>query len=545
MEIKTQQSSCVLTMEVCVAVSDYKAQYEKTLKDTLKNVTINGFRKGKVPRKRIESQYGMGIRIDVVSKALDSAVGEYLQENKILSFTRLMATDDSPVCDYNEETDFTFKVELGVAPEYTLNREMAVEVVHLVPDDEYLDKYIHGMRESQATAEPVDVVADDTTVVFEAMPLSVDGEDLPQGFVQRMLPMDAEEQSVVLPEKVATLKGMKSGEEVAVCKFADFFNTEHEPEIEDVELKTIREERDYRIKIERVEKRILPELDESFFRSVLNKPEDDSSSMEELKEEVRTTAERQLNIDVRKVEDMKLNEKLVKDWDFDIPEDFLKRLVDSLELEEEERANVDMESERYGLRQSCLEMRLQGEMEELKAEVEPDAINEVIEGMAVDYLQSMGLGQLAHSDEARNWFRQRLMTDNEFSEQMRPMLNRRIIMRWVETQLPVEYVDMDASKFFEESKDGVVELVNFPEGKAKRKTAKKSTASAKKADVEAKGADAEKATPKKRTTRTKKSDEASAEAKPKRRTTKKADEVAEGEEAAAPKKRATRKKKEE
>ncbi|PIE84361.1 MAG: hypothetical protein CSA07_02340 [Bacteroidia bacterium] len=531
MEIKTEQSSCVLTMEVCVAVSDYKAQYEKALRDTIRGVTVKGFRKGKVPRKLVESQYGMGIRVDAVSKALDSAVGEYLQENSILSFTRLMATEDTPACDYSVESDFTFKVELGVAPSYSLDRDMAMEVVHLVPDDAYLEKYIDGMREANATAEPVDEVGDDTLVVLEAMPLSVDGEDLPQGFVQRMLPMDAENQRVVLPERVAELKGRKAGDELAVCRFAEFFNVEGEPAIEDVELRTIREERDYRVKIERLEKRLLPEVDEAFLRRVLGKPEEDDSSLEVLMEEVRSTAERQLNIDVRKVEDMKLNEHLVKSWDFDIPDDFLERLVANVELSDEERAEVDMESERYGLRQSCLELRIHREMEEQKVEVDPEAINEVVEGMATDYLQSMGLGQLAHSEEARNWFRQRLMTDNEFNEQMRPMLNRRVIMRWVASQLPVTHVDMDASKFFEDSKDSAVELVRFLEGKAKR--------GAKRATAQKAEADDKEATPKKRTTRAKKSDEATEEAKPKRKSTKKA----EGEEP-APKKR-TRKKAEE
>ena len=70
-------------LNVTVPASRIDEQFEARLKKAAKNVKINGFRPGKVPMSRIRSDYGPGIRQDVINDMIRDTVFEAIQQEKI------------------------------------------------------------------------------------------------------------------------------------------------------------------------------------------------------------------------------------------------------------------------------------------------------------------------------------------------------------------------------------------------------------------------------------------------------------------------------
>lgn len=59
-ELQSQEKN-VVTIKVIVDKADFAEQLKKTYSEVAKKINIPGFRKGKAPRKIIESMYGSGV----------------------------------------------------------------------------------------------------------------------------------------------------------------------------------------------------------------------------------------------------------------------------------------------------------------------------------------------------------------------------------------------------------------------------------------------------------------------------------------------------
>ena len=63
--------------------ADYQEKVDKELKSLRQKAQIPGFRKGMVPTSLIKKMYGKSVIAEVVNKALQEAVYNYIRENKV------------------------------------------------------------------------------------------------------------------------------------------------------------------------------------------------------------------------------------------------------------------------------------------------------------------------------------------------------------------------------------------------------------------------------------------------------------------------------
>jgi len=165
-------------IERCVIVElpakDVDGKVDSRLKESAKNVRINGYRPGKVPVREIKRRYGDSIRYEVVGELADKAYREAVAEHGLT-----VATDPSIEFVQNEAgKDVKFKAILEVYPEIKLEGldqiKVVKPVVEITQDD--IQNIMDQVRKRHATWETKEGAAelnDQVLIDFEGF---VDGE---------------------------------------------------------------------------------------------------------------------------------------------------------------------------------------------------------------------------------------------------------------------------------------------------------------------------------------------------------------------------------
>ena len=99
--------------------ADYQEKVDKELKSLRQKAQIPGFRKGMVPTSLIKKMYGKSVIAEVVNKALQEAVYNYIKENKVNMLGERCLTKKSNrilISIQLEEFDFVF--DIALAPEF-------------------------------------------------------------------------------------------------------------------------------------------------------------------------------------------------------------------------------------------------------------------------------------------------------------------------------------------------------------------------------------------------------------------------------------------
>ena len=112
--------NAVLTVKI--SNDDYKSSYDSSLKNYRKQMQLPGFRKGHVPTSIIKKKYGPSILAEEIDKILNKSIYDHITENKLnILGNPLPIEEEKTQVDWNNPSDFEFKYELGIAPEFTLD----------------------------------------------------------------------------------------------------------------------------------------------------------------------------------------------------------------------------------------------------------------------------------------------------------------------------------------------------------------------------------------------------------------------------------------
>lgn len=130
-----------------------------------KQVSIPGFRKGKVPARIIEQRFGRGAVLEeAVNDALPKAYDEAVREHKVIPVGQ-------PTVDVTELEDgkhLAFTAEVDVRPEFDLPdfSSLRVEVANAVPNDDDVAAQVDSLRSRFATLKDVERAAADGDVLL-------------------------------------------------------------------------------------------------------------------------------------------------------------------------------------------------------------------------------------------------------------------------------------------------------------------------------------------------------------------------------------------
>lgn len=221
------------------------------LKETAKNVRLNGFRQGRVPMAVVRQRYGQSVRNEVVGEVMRE---RYVRAITDEGFNPAGYPQIEPVV--NEAgKDFEFVATMEVYPEVELASIEGTEVERPVVEvtDADVDEMIDTLRKQNATYEEVDSAAEDgdqLTIDFQGYlgdePFeggSAEGHELVIG------------SNSFIPGFEEQLIGAKAGDEKTITvTFPEDYQAEH----------LAGKEATFKVKVHKVSRQALPEVDAEF-----------------------------------------------------------------------------------------------------------------------------------------------------------------------------------------------------------------------------------------------------------------------------------------
>ncbi len=167
-------------LSVEVPFSELEPSLKKAYREIAAQVTIPGFRRGKVPAAVIDQRVGRGA---VLNEAVQEAIPEqYLaavREHEVKTIGR----PDVDVTEFADGEPLKFTAEVDVRPEIVLPDldNLAVTVDALEVTDEQVDEQLSGLRDRFATLKNADRPAADGDYVSIDLAATVDGTEVPGG----------------------------------------------------------------------------------------------------------------------------------------------------------------------------------------------------------------------------------------------------------------------------------------------------------------------------------------------------------------------------
>ena len=284
-------------------------QLDAAYKRIAAQVTVPGFRKGKVPSRVIDQRFGRALVLEeAVNEAVPAAFEKAVAENNL----KPLGTPEFDVQELNDGENLAFTVEVDVRPEFDLPDldAFTVEVDGAEPTDEEVAEQVDALRARFATLTDVERPAQDGDVLLVDLSGACEGEEVEDLMASAL--------SFEVGGKEEPLPGFDDAVRGAVADDVRSFS--FPAEAGQYEGKDI----DVTVTVTTVRERELPAADDDF---ALMASEFDT--MDELTEDVRTRLVRMKRVEQGVQARTKLHEQLVDSVDFPLPESLIAR-----ELEE-------------------------------------------------------------------------------------------------------------------------------------------------------------------------------------------------------------------
>jgi trigger factor len=160
-------------LQVEVPAEQVKTYYEKTVNDLIRNASIPGFRKGKVPRQIILQRFGGDqIKGMAIENLLDKTLPQAIEEAEVPAIGNYQIRSEFPemLAQFKTDQAFVYKASVDVLPVAKVGNYQKLEVTaeeDVAPDD-VVEKFLAERQREKATLVPVNdraVQLEDVAVV--------------------------------------------------------------------------------------------------------------------------------------------------------------------------------------------------------------------------------------------------------------------------------------------------------------------------------------------------------------------------------------------
>lgn len=292
--------------KLIIEVSDeaFEKGVEEAYQKNKNKISIQGFRKGKAPRKMIEKMYGPEVFYeDAANAVIPTAYADAATESGL----DIVSSPKIDLVQLERGKPFIFSAEVAVKPEVTLGQYKGIEVAKTEAEvtEEDVNAELDKVREQNSRVISVEGRAvedgDMTVIDFEGF---VDGEAFEGGKGNDYSLTIGSHSFVDTFEE--QLIGKNIGEETEVnVTFPDSYHAEN------LKGKAAM----FKVTIKDIKKKELPELDDDFAQDV-----SDFDTLAEYKEDVKKTLTERKEKEAKAKKESEVIEKVVENAQMDIPE---------------------------------------------------------------------------------------------------------------------------------------------------------------------------------------------------------------------------------
>ncbi|MGP3559607.1 trigger factor [Geobacillus sp. BK01] len=320
---KLEGNEGVLTVEV--DAEQVNKGLDAAFKKVVKNVTLPGFRKGKVPRVLFEKRFGVeALYQDALDILLPEAYAKAVEEAGI----EPVSMPEIDIEQMEKGKSLIFKAKVTVKPEVKLGQYKGLEVEKMdaTVTDEDVENELKRLQENYAelvVKEDGTVENGDTAVIdFEGF---VDGEPFEGGKAENYsLEIGS---GTFIPGFEEQLVGMKAGEEKEIeVTFPEEYHAEQlagKPAV-------------FKVKVHEVKAKQLPALDDEFAKDV----DEEVETLDELKAKIRARLEEAKKNEAEAAVRNAVVEKAAANAEIDIPAVMVQNETDRMLREFDQRLQM-------------------------------------------------------------------------------------------------------------------------------------------------------------------------------------------------------------
>ncbi len=317
----TDLGECKRQVDVEVPYAEVEPEIQKGYKKYQKKARIDGFRQGKIPLSILKKQFGQAIEHEV----REELIQKYFRLAVVQEEIPIVSPGTVKEVNFQEGRPFSFVSEVEVEPDIDPDdyQGFKVEKRTVKVTDEDVERTLQLLREERAS--------------FSEVGEGASGGNLVHGEVQALdssgVPMIGQKWPARMFELGDNQVGRLLGDQLNGVKKGDTRRFSITQPAEDGSNKTDH----YSINVEKVEEKILPELNDTFAQEL-----GQYENLQNLKEEVRRSLEARRDDEAEKGLRQRIMDEIIKRNDFSLPGAMVQNLLDSLWEEESSRGEQRM-----------------------------------------------------------------------------------------------------------------------------------------------------------------------------------------------------------
>lgn len=409
--VQEKTSELTANLKIQLTAEDYQEKVDKALKDMQRKAQMPGFRPGKVPFGMIKKMYGKSVLVEEVNKILVDAVYEYIKEKEInVLGNPLPDNEKTQEIDWDNQTEFEFVYEIGLAPEIDLELSEDIEVdYHKIKiEDKTVDETITDIRKRYGSMSSPEVSESDDVLFGEFAELDGDGNVIEDGLKNKS---NLYIQYIKDEETQKALIGLKKDDTVDIDLVKSVENDTEMASMLGVKKEELEQYgKTYRFTVERVSRMEPAEMNEELYKKVA--PDTEIKDEEAFKNFIAEQLQKQYQADVDKNFKNEAIKTLLKKADLSLPEDFLKRWLIESNRDNKEITPEQVENEFVSFADSFKWQLVENHLiKKHELEVKHEEVSDYLKNYMRQQLRQYG--QMDPEEEVLNDFVKRIASNQE------------------------------------------------------------------------------------------------------------------------------------
>lgn len=301
-------------LEIKVDAEGFEKALQSAYMKARKRININGFRKGKAPRKMVEQLYGENVFYeDAVNALVNTDVVPTIEDTDY----ELITNPEINVTSISKDEGVMFKVNITVKPDVEISDYKGIEVEKVVNavTDEDIDNQIQTLRERNGRLVTIEDRAaengDVAVIDFEGFKDGVAFDGGKDSNYELALGSNT-----FVPGFEEQIVGHKTGEEFTInVTFPENYQMQE----------LAGQPCEFKIKLNEIKCKELPDLDDEFVKDAT-----EFDTLDELKADIRTKLEDSAARNADMEVENKIFETLIEKLNADIPEVMYENKIDEL-----------------------------------------------------------------------------------------------------------------------------------------------------------------------------------------------------------------------
>jgi len=331
-----------LNTEVTIdlAPEDYQEQVTNILKDYRKKANMPGFRPGMVPMGMVKKMYGKAVLAEEINKIFSQQLYDFINKNELEVLGQpLPKESDENRIDLDKDS-FSFTYDLAISPKFeiSLSDKDKFDIYKIEIDEKLIDKYVKDIAKRYGKVQQVDVAGEDDMLQGTFTEIDSKGNAVADG-IQHTSTISVE----YIEDKKAQdkLSGVKDGETIKLNPAdvsrgaADMAQMLGISKSKAEKLKS-----NFEFKVEKIFRMTPHEANQELFDKTYGPGAVKTEA--EFRQRITDELEKNLEVDANRKFYKDLSDKLIAKLKLELPEDFLKRWLETSN-EELDKARIDEE----------------------------------------------------------------------------------------------------------------------------------------------------------------------------------------------------------